>query len=1289
MPTPSQRPQGRVTIRNALVLRIAVLTIVVLAIFAFSAYRLVVAPSVDALARSQMGHTAGELDGRIRLLLANVESTLRTSQGWGRQGLLSLDDLPRFNEFFFAVIANRPEISSVLMANESGREIFLLLNEDGSWTNRLSDPEHWGRRSYWLHWDRQGKLVSTEMRESDYDARQRPWFTGALALKNDDQIAWTEPYKFFTTQEPGVTASARWTGAGGQRYVLSHDVKLLDLSRFTTRVVAGSSGVAAILHPDGRVMALPKDSRFGDDAQLKASVLQPVEKLGVAPLTAGLQHWQQAGAHADQLTRYDSAGAEWYGLFQPSRIGQNAVLLAIVAPQSDFAPTKPGDAAMLWVLAALSVAAGVLLAARIARRFTEPLQQLGRESLRIGQLDLERPVEVSGPWREIVQLTHAQEAMRQRLSDATRQLAQANTTLEAQVAHRTAELEGSRAEVARRERFFHAIFDFAPVGILSLSADLQHEQANPALAAMLGYSDEQMASFPAGDVLAPEDRQRIFGLIAEVRSGAEHRRAEARYLHHDGSSRWCDLSISAVRDETGGPYPTITTVMDVTARKLALEELRRQRERLQHILDTAPVGVAISVGGVMRFANPRARELLRLNDDAAHSLYVDPRDRDRITDMLDAKGLVLDYELQMYGPAGEVRQILATYLRTDFDGEVGLLGWTVDIGKLKAAEQAMRDAKDLAESATRMKSDFLANMSHEIRTPMNAVIGMSHLALKTELTPRQRDYVQKIRQSGQHLLGIINDILDFSKIEAGKLAIDNAEFELARLLDNVANLVGEKAESKGLGLVFDVADEVPRYLSGDALRLGQILVNYTSNAVKFTEAGEVDVIVRLRERSDAEALLYFAVRDTGIGLSPEQQARLFQSFSQADASTTRKYGGTGLGLAISKKLAELMGGEVGLQSVAGQGSTFWFTAKVGVLSQAGAPGAAAQAPDLGTIRGARVLLGEDNELNQQVARDLLEDAGLVVDVAANGAVMLAMAQHADYDLVLTDMQMPVMDGLEATRRLRGIERLADLPVLAMTASAMKADRDQCFAAGMNGFLAKPIEPDELFRELLRWIKPRGAGERAPSAMKPGAPAVTLEIDGLDTAAGLRRVLGRVDRYLAMLRGFLAGQSTAVQSLQDALRAGDRPGAQRIAHTLKGLAGNIGAAELQEQAAAVERGLDEGSAVDDLLPELDRELARQVAAISAALPPEPGLVPAADIDPQQRDAVLRELRALLADDDARAERLLQEHAALLAGALPRQFRAIQAALNQFDFERALVLLDESSVQIRESQERAPT
>jgi two-component system, sensor histidine kinase and response regulator len=397
-------------------------------------------------------------------------------------------------------------------------------------------------------------------------------------------------------------------------------------------------------------------------------------------------------------------------------------------------------------------------------------------------------------------------------------------------------------------------------------------------------------------------------------------------------------------------------------------------------------------------------------------------------------------------------------------------------------------ARVAADFANQAKSEFLANMSHEIRTPMNAVLGLSHLMQKTELTPRQRDYIDKLQSSGQHLLGIINDILDFSKVDAGKLDLERTDFELKSLLDNASAVLNEKCRAKNLDWVLEVAPDVPPHLTGDPLRLGQILINYANNAVKFTERGRIAVTISVDERTDDDVLLHLRVADTGVGITPEEKGRLFQRFSQADASSTRKFGGTGLGLAICKKLADLMGGEVGVDSVPGQGSTFWFRARLGI-GKASLP--ALPGKGLAALVGARILLVEDNDINQLVARETLEDAGLKVDVAADGQIAVAMVTQARYDLVFMDMQMPVMDGVTATRAIRKMEGLDKLPIVAMTANAMEKDRQACIDAGMDDVLTKPIDPQSMWDVLLRWLgAPYGAGlarDRPwPAATAPAA-----------------------------------------------------------------------------------------------------------------------------------------------------------------------------------------------------------
>jgi signal transduction histidine kinase/CheY-like chemotaxis protein len=392
-----------------------------------------------------------------------------------------------------------------------------------------------------------------------------------------------------------------------------------------------------------------------------------------------------------------------------------------------------------------------------------------------------------------------------------------------------------------------------------------------------------------------------------------------------------------------------------------------------------------------------------------------------------------------------------------------------------------------ADAANQAKRDFLSNMSHELRTPMNGILGLSYLALQSNPEPQLRDYLRKIHDSGEHLLAIISDILDFSKIEAGRLELEESDFDLAHVFEGVADKTGHAAEAKGLKLAFEVDPLLSRPLRGDRTRISQVLLNYVENAIKFNAKGEVRVRAIRLECDDGRCLVRFEVVDSGIGMSDAQMSQLFQLFQQADMSTTRKYGGTGLGLAISKQLASLMGGEVGVDSAPGQGSTFWFTAMLstGTDRPAAPVGVEPLAPSLAdgaAIQGARILLAEDNPINQEVVAALLEHVGATVCRAGNGQEALDALQRERFDCVLMDVQMPVMDGLEAVRRVRADPRVAAMPVLALTANASDADRQLCLAAGMDDFITKPIMPATFYAMLARWLSRRNTGPSGGSAV---------------------------------------------------------------------------------------------------------------------------------------------------------------------------------------------------------------
>jgi len=857
------------------------------------------------------------------------------------------------------------------------------------------------------------------------------------------------------------------------------------------------------------------------------------------------------------------------------------------------------------------------------------------------------------------------------------------------------ELKRAEAAVRESEVYFRALFDNAAVGILNEDRDGRLVGANDAFLAMLGYSLDELSGLELADIVYSEDLEEALRAASRLASSEiDAYQAELRFRHKDGSLRWCDVRSSAIRDSEGAFKTSVTSTTDITP--------------------------------------------------------------------------------------------------------------------LKALNEQLNLAKEEAEEATRAKSDFLATMSHEIRTPMNAIIGMAHLALKTELSPQQRDYVRKIQIAASSLLGIINDILDFSKIEAGRLELETVGFSLDSVLDNLADMLSVRArERDSLEILFDIPSEVPRRLVGDPLRLSQMLINLGSNAVKFTKSGEIVVRVETQSQSAGGAVLKFSVSDTGVGMSQEQIERLFQPFSQADSSTTRQYGGTGLGLTICKKLATLMEGDVGVTSEPGRGSTFFFTARFGVQDGADAygenlrklgelrvlivddsatsreilsgivhsfgyltahatcgtealhavetarepydlilmdwkmpgmngiecvrllrqlvpppaakillvtaygreevlreaedasfdgvlvkpvsqsmlfdsiltafgqapasQGAAEEGEDI-PLHGVRILLVEDNEINQQVAQELLMAAGATVDVAANGALGADAALHGTYDVVLMDCQMPVMDGFDATRKIRITRSAVELPIIAMTANAMAGDRERCIEAGMNDHIPKPIEPENMLRTIAKYVRataPAAAG--AAGAPQPAVPLLPDSLPGTDTADGLRRLNGNAALYLKLITQFAEKYAPLQRMVEEALGAGDRETAARLAHSVKGVAGNLAANDIFASSKILETLLM-GSAPLDAAA-LDAALRRtgaQLAALHAALGSYSSAgtdtsVPSGDDAPGLTEA-LEALRATIDLDIGAAQARLTAIEGMAHSASSRELvRTLDEALSNFDVD----------------------
>ena len=640
------------------------------------------------------------------------------------------------------------------------------------------------------------------------------------------------------------------------------------------------------------------------------------------------------------------------------------------------------------------------------------------------------------------------------------------------------------------------------VGEGIFGVDLEGKVAfiNPAANRMLGYGPEELVnkeihavihhSYADGSAY-PKSKCPMYLTYAE---GTDQHIADEVLWRKDGSPFPVEYTSMPIKKETQ-IVGAVVTFMDITERKRTEEALKEKEAQLSTAVNSM-------VGGIFMIDKDRN---FQLTNQQFHQLYDFPIEMGKkgmpFTNLLRRRARRGDYgpgdaeqlvskRLEMYQDPARTGQITIyedtlpgdrtteVYRAPTADG--GFVFVVNDITERKKAEDELRIAKETAVEATKAKSEFLANMSHEIRTPMNAIIGMSHLALKTDLTPKQHDYLKKVDSSAKSLLGIINDILDFSKIEAGKLDMELTEFQLEDTLDNISTLVGIKTQEKGLELLFKTDPAVPRALVGDPLRLGQILINLSNNAVKFTDSGEIVVSTELVKKNNAQVTLKFSVQDTGVGMTAEQAAKLFQPFVQADASTTRKYGGTGLGLTISKRLAEMMGGEIWVESEPGLGSTFSFTADFGL----GKEKAQKQYTPGSELRGMKVLVVDDNATSRDIFQEMLESFTCVVTLAGSGPEGITELENArddqPFELVVMDWKMPGMDGIEASRRIKAHAGLNKIPAIVLvTAYGREEIMQQADEVGLEGFLLKPVNPSMLLDTIMQAL---GKAQPEPSRL---------------------------------------------------------------------------------------------------------------------------------------------------------------------------------------------------------------
>ncbi|QYJ80150.1 transporter substrate-binding domain-containing protein [Shewanella acanthi] len=1057
---------------------------------------------------------------------------------------------------------------------------------------------------------------------------------------------------------------------------------------------------------------------------------------------------------------------------------------------------------------------------------------------------------------------------------ANRSLIRARDELETKVEARTEELRKSKDQ-------FSNLLESAPDPMVVTDTEGNIIMLNARAQGLFGYSSAQLIG-ESIDKLVPEEARIHYhydGADQVSEGGLQgERRIESLALTSQHQVIPVEISISPIASEKGTLIAT--SLRDITDRRAAEKALSESRNLFQTVLDNSPAVIFLKdLHGRYMLVNKVWEQVVHhsrlsaigFTDEELMPEAIAKEYRENDLAVIN-KRTTLQFEERLYRPDGKVTTFIS-YKFPIFDDDNQVFA----VGGISSDISELVEAREQAFEATKAKSEFLANMSHEIRTPMNAIIGMSYLALQTDLTRQQKNYVQKVHRSAESLLGIINDILDFSKIEAGKLEIEHIPFQLDDVFDSLANLVGLKADEKGLQLLFDFPKELPKSLIGDPLRLSQILINLGNNAAKFTDKGEIVIRVNVLEQDDESIVLKFDVEDSGIGMSPDQLQSLFKSFSQADTSTTRKYGGTGLGLVISQGLVEKMHGKIWVESEWGKGSQFHFTVRLGkqiqsmssiwpplakldevrvlvvdanstsrqilgvmldsfamrvdfafdldmakalvdkhkgsdpyqiILLDWHVPGmepiqlkllngegfelfntqtilmvssyisveiAHANPKDyfcgylnkpitpsslldsimdalgearitsashakrhgvtdqaLSTLQGAKILLVEDNDFNQELALELLTSNGLSVVLANNGEEALECLQHGDFDGVLMDCQMPVMDGYEATRQIRQQPQWARLPIIAMTANAMVGDREKVVAAGMDDHISKPINVDDMFETMAKWIKVndensaqlestgstdplrkavlltlRQNDAKSPQDQATGVSNASAELfptlQGIDIEAGLATTQNNRELYTRLLSKFLMSQfdfaeqflaslpqdmtETLAQPQQDAPKVqGESQAyveAERLAHTLKGIAGNLGAKTLQAASAELENVCKtfpiERLSLMDKLQVVEQELKIVCEAIRGLdiCPIKPASMEAnIELDTKQVNEFITELELLLADFDTHANDVLEQMLQLPG---INQYRAMLQELIQsigeYDFDQAALQLEQ--------------
>jgi len=1245
-----------------------------------------------------------------------------------------------------------------------------------------------------------GNLSEIDIANSyDYRAPDMAWY---VIPRDRRKALWSEPYFddgagniYMATYSAPIIRNGRVIGIATVDLDLS---KVADFGRMSAADMAKVKILGAsqrfIYHDESTMRGKP----LVDDASLSPS--------GIDRIAQAL-HSSQSGLLNITL----NGGEDIWVAYAPIPFTEWS-LISYVTTKEVLAPVN--DQVHLQVaLLVLALLFSLLSAFLFSGRITTPVVRLNRavKALSDGNLDVEILHEGDD---EVGQLSDAFRTMAANLAAREAALTSLNDELEDRVQQRTDALKGSEANLYR-------IFSSTPVPLAIVQIeDGAIVRSNVAMNSFHQLDDETICTQSMiSAYVHPETRADVVATFNKEGS-VEHREVMFKRLG-TGEERICLLSLHPI--QYSDTMALLVSLIDITDRVIV-------EQKMHSIIENVPDGIVmIDEKGAVHEFSPAAEAIFGYSKDAMMGQNIsrlmadaDQANHDQYLARYRESGVktVVGTKREVVGcrKGGERFPLELAVEETMLGDDRYFIATLRDITDRKEAEAKLLEAMERAEAATQAKGDFLANMSHEIRTPMNAIMGLGQLTLMTDLTAKQHDYLTKMNNAAEALLGLINDILDFSKIEAGKLDMESIDFDLNDVLESVTNMIAQKASDKGLEFLIAAKPDLNMNLVGDPLRLGQVLINLSNNALKFTESGEITI--RIDEvAQDGECItLAFAVQDTGIGMTAAQCGKLFKAFSQADSSTTRKYGGTGLGLTISKTLVEMMHGEIGVDSEAGEGSRFHFTARFGVgaaknrqrerfpaelndlrvlivddnatscdilsgfvsafgfSSAVVHSGAAAietleQAPDdhpftlvlmdwqmpemdgleaseqikthqmLTTIpaiimisgygrdelfsqveamgldgylskpvnqsalfdaimlafgksqkakrvksgpvvevedrvRGAHLLLVEDNEINQQVAVELLEKAGVIVTVANNGQEGVDAVMQQSFDGVLMDLQMPVMGGLEAASIIHNDARFKDMPIIAMTANAMESDREACEQAGMIDHIAKPIVLREMFDTLNRWITASNPVAKIEAAVTPETEGVVdiPALDGIDVTAGVQRVGGNRNLYRKILLKFRSSQADAVSRIQAAFTDGDWERATRDAHTLKGVAGNISANGLQAVASDLESALKNRAmdGLDALCDAVAVELDRLLLATAVLEIEEESASQTETVDMDRIGSILSDLFDLIEEDDTDAEASVEALTQALKGTgLCRdELKQIGRHIGQYDFEQAL-------------------